>query len=84
MWMGAYIICDLLLATSMDDDSDPTFLALIAVRFALAFAPLPDTLRYDQQLSSPLTSYPRCADVLPCDRDCWLTPSPSTRGHLSV
>ncbi|KAI1793275.1 PIG-U-domain-containing protein [Ganoderma leucocontextum] len=43
----------------MDGDSDPTFLALVAVRLALAFAPLPEAFKYDQQLSSPLTSYSR-------------------------
>ena len=63
--MGAYPILDLLLASFMDGDSDPTFLALVAVRLALAFAPLPEALQYDQQLSSPLTSYSRCADSLP-------------------
>ena len=54
----------LALGLFMDGDSDPTFLALVAVRLALAFAPLPEALKYDQQLSSPLTSYPRCADIL--------------------
>ncbi|KAK7681583.1 hypothetical protein QCA50_015316 [Cerrena zonata] len=33
--------------------------ALVASRLFLAFAPLPDALRHDHQLSSPLTSYPR-------------------------
>ncbi|CAL1712897.1 unnamed protein product [Somion occarium] len=33
--------------------------ALVAGRLLLAFAPLPDALKHDHQLSSPLTSYPR-------------------------
>ncbi|KAI0087819.1 PIG-U-domain-containing protein [Irpex rosettiformis] len=36
-----------------------TFSALVAARALLAFAPLPDALKYSQQLSSPLTSYAR-------------------------
>ncbi|EJF61100.1 PIG-U-domain-containing protein [Dichomitus squalens] len=38
---------------------DPSLLALVAVRVALAFAPVPETFKYDQQLSSPLTAYSR-------------------------
>ncbi|KAI0632021.1 PIG-U-domain-containing protein [Trametes polyzona] len=43
----------------MDCDGDLAFPALVAARLLLAFAPLPDSLKYDQQLSSPLTSYSR-------------------------
>ncbi|KAI0366878.1 PIG-U-domain-containing protein [Pilatotrama ljubarskyi] len=43
----------------MDSDPDFAFPALVAARLLLAFAPLPDALKYDQQLSSPLTSYSR-------------------------
>lgn len=35
--------------------------ALVVGRLLLAFAPLPDTIHSDHQLSSPLTAYPRCA-----------------------
>ncbi len=49
--------------TRMNSDADFTFPALVAARLLLAFAPLPDALKYDQQLSSPLTSYSRCALV---------------------
>ena len=45
-------------------DFDFAFPALVAGRLLLAFAPLPDTLKHDQLLSSPLTSYPRCAVLL--------------------
>lgn len=47
----------------MDGAADYAFPALVAARLALAFAPLPDALKYDHQLSSPLTSYSRCALV---------------------
>ncbi|KAI0769059.1 PIG-U-domain-containing protein [Trametes elegans] len=40
-------------------DSDLAFPALVAARLLLAFVPLPESLKYDQQLSSPLTSYSR-------------------------
>ncbi|KAI0643137.1 PIG-U-domain-containing protein [Trametes meyenii] len=40
-------------------DTDFAFPALVAARLLLAFAPLPEALKYDQQLSSPLTSYSR-------------------------
>ncbi|OSD07401.1 PIG-U-domain-containing protein [Trametes coccinea BRFM310] len=43
----------------MDGSGDLAFPALVAARLLLAFAPLPDALKYDQQLSSPLTSYSR-------------------------
>ncbi|KAI0755146.1 PIG-U-domain-containing protein [Daedaleopsis nitida] len=43
----------------MDRDTDFTFPALVAARLLLAFAPLPEALKHDQQLSSPLTSYAR-------------------------
>ncbi|KAI0352652.1 PIG-U-domain-containing protein [Trametes cingulata] len=43
----------------MDSDTDYAFPALVAARLLLASAPLPDALKYDQQLSSPLTSYSR-------------------------
>lgn len=44
-------------------DFDLAFPALVAGRLLLAFAPLPDALKHDQLLASPLTSYPRCAVV---------------------
>ena len=47
----------------MDGDIDLTFSALVAARLVLAYAPLHDILKNDQQLSSPLTSYSRCAEV---------------------
>ena len=37
------------------------FPSLVLARLFLAFAPVPDVLKHDQQLSSPLTSYRRCA-----------------------
>ncbi|KAI0688905.1 GPI transamidase subunit PIG-U [Earliella scabrosa] len=43
----------------MQRDIDPTFSALVAARLLLAYAPLPEALKHDQQLSSPLTSYSR-------------------------
>ncbi|CDO71705.1 hypothetical protein BN946_scf184915.g49 [Trametes cinnabarina] len=43
----------------MDGNGDLAFPALVAARLLLAFSPLPDALKYDQQLSSPLTSYSR-------------------------
>ncbi|KAI0662059.1 PIG-U-domain-containing protein [Cubamyces menziesii] len=43
----------------MDSDADLAFPALVAARLLLAFAPLPEALKHDQQLSSPLTSYSR-------------------------
>ena len=42
-------------------DFEITFPALVAGRLLLAYAPFPDSLRHDQLLTSPLTSYPRCA-----------------------
>lgn len=60
--MGAYTTCSG--SVSMERDIDLTFSALVAARVLLAFAPLPEALKYDQQLSSPLTSYSRCADAL--------------------
>ena len=68
--MGACLIRDLLLNPSMDD---PAFLALAAVRLALAFAPVPGALKYDQQLSSPLTAYSRCAERVSSDQCGLLT-----------
>ncbi|KAI0714022.1 PIG-U-domain-containing protein [Cerioporus squamosus] len=41
------------------DGPDLTFSALVAARLLLAFAPLPEALKHDHQLSSPLTSYSR-------------------------
>ena len=39
---------------------DLAFGGLVAARLLLAFAPLPDQLKYDHLLSSPLTSNLRC------------------------
>ncbi|RPD62216.1 PIG-U-domain-containing protein [Lentinus tigrinus ALCF2SS1-7] len=41
------------------DGPDLTFSALVAARLLLAYAPLPEALKHDHQLSSPLTSYSR-------------------------
>ncbi|RDX49926.1 PIG-U-domain-containing protein [Lentinus brumalis] len=41
------------------DGPDVTFSALVAARLLLAYAPLPEALNHDHQLSSPLTSYSR-------------------------
>ncbi|KAH9924279.1 PIG-U-domain-containing protein [Epithele typhae] len=43
----------------MDGDSNLTFVALVAARLLLAFAPVSDYLKNDHQLSSPVTAYPR-------------------------
>ncbi len=59
--MGAYTTSS---STSMDGP-DVTFSALVAARLLLAYAPLPEALKHDHQLSSPLTSYARCAEVRP-------------------
>ncbi|TCD62991.1 hypothetical protein EIP91_006150 [Steccherinum ochraceum] len=40
------------------------FPALILGRFLLALAPLPDSLKHDHQLTSPLTAYPRLQEGL--------------------
>ena len=41
-------------------DVDLAFGGLVAARLLLSFAPLPDQLKYDHLLSSPLTSNLRC------------------------
>ena len=61
--VGAYTTCSW--SASMQRDIDPTFSALVAARLLLAYAPLPEALKHDQQLSSPLTSYARCAEPRP-------------------
>ena len=63
--LGVYTTysCSLLAFSSMADADALSFAALVAARLILASAPLPDVLKNDQQLSSPLTSYPRCAEV---------------------
>ncbi|KAH9889837.1 PIG-U-domain-containing protein [Cubamyces lactineus] len=43
----------------MDSNADLAIPVLVAARLLLAFAPLPEALKHDQQLSSPLTSYSR-------------------------
>ncbi|KAI0822014.1 PIG-U-domain-containing protein [Trametes gibbosa] len=43
----------------MNAAADYAFPALVVARLVLAFVPLPNALKYDQQLSSPLTSYSR-------------------------
>ena len=60
--MGAYVSCSMP-NELMDGRSDLAFSALVAARLLLAFAPLTDVLKNNHQLSSPLTSYPRCAAV---------------------
>ncbi|KIP10239.1 hypothetical protein PHLGIDRAFT_28605 [Phlebiopsis gigantea 11061_1 CR5-6] len=45
-------------------DYDVAFPGLIVTRLLLAFAPLPDSLIHDHQLSTPLTSYPRLLEGL--------------------
>ena len=44
-------------------DFELAFPSLVIARLLHAFAPLPKSLQYDQQLSSPLTSYSRCAST---------------------
>ena len=41
-------------------DFDVAFPAMLAGRLLLAFVRLPDGLKHDHLLSTPLTSYPRC------------------------